>query len=618
LATRIYLPSTGAAAVTPATWAFPNQDAITLAGVTTRINSAFAKRTTTLVGGTGQFKALYRYVVGPLAAQSIGGTVDSLICGQESATNADATYAAAVKIITAAGADRAVLLAPTASDSVTSTYEFSTPAVGAAYLSRYLYDASEVRPVAINTQSCQDGDYLVIEIGFRANGANTRTCSLQVGDSGADLSARDQLEGANPWIEFSADLLFEGQGGESYTGTSTVTGTATNSAAGIKRGKGTAAIIGNAEVTIGVPIGSGLFAQSHTQYADESWEFAEPEVFYGSATVTGTANLNPIGYKAAALNPSVTGTADLSLATHRVNTSSISISGTSAVSATVKKSVSKTVTVSGSSTVADTGYKAITKTATVTGTAQVSVASFPVFADKVDVTITGDAALSLSVYKSVSKTATVTGTATNAATGIKRGIVNPSVTGTAAVVATVKTTRKDVATIEGTAAVSVEYIKTEILPGVGDPRVTGTAAVAVAVKKIAYGLPATTGTAAVAIVVKTARATIASVSGTASVVCSGYRAILPPGVISVVGDAQVSATGIHVGIANLDIRGDPLITGVGSKTTSRTVMVVGSAAVTVLGYNPAQAIRAIHLEFTATPATIEFTAVPVTVTLTNI
>ena len=161
MATKIYLPSSGSAAVTPSTWIFTNQiNPLTFAGVITPISSAM----TTKLEATGTTspitRAMLRYVIGPLAAQSISGTVRMVMSAMESNAGANATLAMAAKIIQSGGADRATLLAVTASDSTASPYEFVT-----SLYSRRAWTVSETEPLSLTTQSATAGDYLVIEIG---------------------------------------------------------------------------------------------------------------------------------------------------------------------------------------------------------------------------------------------------------------------------------------------------------------------------------------------------------------------------------------------------------------------------------------------------------------------
>lgn len=204
--TKIYLPSTGAPPVTPSTWNFPNiVNPLTFAGVTTKIPSALTSKTEATGTTSPIFRAMLRYVIGPLSGQTIAGTISLVMRDQESNAGANATLAIAVKIIKPDGTDRAVLLAYTASDSATSPYEMTTSLV-----SGRAYNVSEVYPIPLTSQAATSGDYLVIEIGFRSATTVSRNITLRYGDA----SANDLTDGTgesndyNPWAIFSQIITF--------------------------------------------------------------------------------------------------------------------------------------------------------------------------------------------------------------------------------------------------------------------------------------------------------------------------------------------------------------------------------------------------------------------------
>ena len=69
-------------------------------------------------GTSGQFVAIIRYESDALDAQTISGTIKGATLCLETNSTDDYTLAIAAKVITSAGADRGVLLQPTASTSV--------------------------------------------------------------------------------------------------------------------------------------------------------------------------------------------------------------------------------------------------------------------------------------------------------------------------------------------------------------------------------------------------------------------------------------------------------------------------------------------------------------------
>jgi len=159
---------------------------------------------------------MLRYVIGPLAAQSISGTVRMVMKAMESTAAANANLAMAIKIIQPSGADRATLLAVTSSDAASSPYEIAT-----SLNTKFVYTSAEVEPLTLTTQSASAGDYLVIEIGFRSATGTSRNISLRYGDNGgSDFAYTDSLTtDLNPWVEFSANLTWYEPNKYLYAGT---------------------------------------------------------------------------------------------------------------------------------------------------------------------------------------------------------------------------------------------------------------------------------------------------------------------------------------------------------------------------------------------------------------
>lgn len=205
MATKIYLPSTGSPDVTPSTWNHANQAAstYTLKGVLAKISSAFSARRTATGTTSPYTRAVMRYIIGPLSAQTIAGTINVVMRCYESNAGANATMSCAVKIIQPNGSDRAVLLAATASDAAGGAQEFTT-----TLSTRRAYDVSENRPITLTSQDAQSGDYLVIELGFRSATTTTRNVDMEQGDnSGSDCVDTDgDTNQYCPWASFSQTL----------------------------------------------------------------------------------------------------------------------------------------------------------------------------------------------------------------------------------------------------------------------------------------------------------------------------------------------------------------------------------------------------------------------------
>lgn len=207
MATRIYLPSSGDPDVTPSSWIFTNQiNPVTYKASPAKAGTSMITRTQATGTTSPTTRAMARYVIGPLSAQSISGTLRCVIRSRESATGANATLAVAAKIVQPDGSDRAVLLGVSASDSATATYELTT-----TLSSRRAYDVSENYPITLTGQSASDGDYLVIELGFRSATSVSRNIDLRLGDSGgADLTdGTGETNDYDGWVEFSQDLLIQ-------------------------------------------------------------------------------------------------------------------------------------------------------------------------------------------------------------------------------------------------------------------------------------------------------------------------------------------------------------------------------------------------------------------------
>lgn len=271
MATRIYLPSSGAAPVTPQTWNFANQiNPLTFAGVLAKINSAMASKLEATGTVSPIARAMLRYVIGPLSAQNflVTDTARLQMRALESNSLANATFAIAVKIIKPDGTDRAVLLAQTASDLASSPYEFLT-----ALTNRRVYNASEAQPIPLAAGSAVAGDYLVIELGFRSATTTSRNVTLRYGDTTA-ADMEDDTTSVNdyaPWVQFSNDISFP----IAKSGSVTISGVGAISTP-VSKGAAGAVVV----VALGVILALGLTARA------------------GPVAVSGVGAMSPVGLKA--------------------------------------------------------------------------------------------------------------------------------------------------------------------------------------------------------------------------------------------------------------------------------------------------------------------------------
>lgn len=205
MSTRIYLPSSGAAPVTPAAWQFGEQttNPLTFEGRLFPSGTAMTTKTEASSAVSPNLRGMLRYVVGPIKGQTINGTVRGQIGGAENNAGANATPALAIKVIQPNGADRGILLAPAASDAAAAPWEFALALTNSRFT-----NSSEAFAIPLTEQVAQAGDYLALEIGFRSATATPRNISLRYGDAAAsdlpeDASSQTDL---NPWLELSANV----------------------------------------------------------------------------------------------------------------------------------------------------------------------------------------------------------------------------------------------------------------------------------------------------------------------------------------------------------------------------------------------------------------------------
>jgi len=201
-ATRVYLPSSGAAEVTVAydtNWDL-TAGADSVRCVTKKIYSAVVDTKTATDQTAANRSVLNRqYVSDPIAPQTLNGTVQGLIRGYEGQTNDNMVSAISIRVVSNRGTTvRGTLL--------NITYEANTgtpPEYGTALASRYT-------PISttLNVVTSESGDRIVIEIGAYAY-SNTSDVWHSFGDSSAaDLTALNEATANNPWVEFSRDIQF--------------------------------------------------------------------------------------------------------------------------------------------------------------------------------------------------------------------------------------------------------------------------------------------------------------------------------------------------------------------------------------------------------------------------
>ncbi len=229
--TRIYLPSTSnAPSITPAVgtgWTATATTGFTrlIAADKQKTSTAFFNHASASPSAVSPSTAVMRqYILGPLVAQTVSGTLTGVIRGLESNANLNSTVAIAVRQVSSTGTHVADMLSATvvASDAATTPPEFTTTAA-----TRRFQDAAEAVSLPLTSRTFTAGQYIVIEIGFRKAGTSTAfTTTLRFGDVAAtDFAHADALTtDLNPWVEFSGVIGIYGDITGSAAGTATNTG----------------------------------------------------------------------------------------------------------------------------------------------------------------------------------------------------------------------------------------------------------------------------------------------------------------------------------------------------------------------------------------------------------
>lgn len=178
-----------------------------------RIGSPFAQYTNNF-GTAGQDSLLIQFVSPPIAAQTVSGNVKAIIRASESATNGDFRSQINVRILGWDGTTvRGTLLAH---DTGALASEWATTLTNRKFPVNYAGSGGALTPVA-----SQDGDRLIVEVGFRCHGSNANG-TIDIGDASVTDLVEDEVgtTGNNPWIEFDNDIVFsESWSGRSARGT---------------------------------------------------------------------------------------------------------------------------------------------------------------------------------------------------------------------------------------------------------------------------------------------------------------------------------------------------------------------------------------------------------------
>lgn len=196
---KIYLPSTGAAAVSPdfdAAWE-ETGDAVRLAMVVTKIASAMTTKTITAVA-LAQDLLFLQYVSGTLAAQLLAGPISIQMRTAEALGTANAVCRMALKVVSEDGATvRATLLAHADYGSGT---EWNTS------LRNQIFAFQD----QITAYTCILGDRLLLELGCNHAAALVGIDVSHGDDNANDLTENQETDttALNPYLKFYKRVTF--------------------------------------------------------------------------------------------------------------------------------------------------------------------------------------------------------------------------------------------------------------------------------------------------------------------------------------------------------------------------------------------------------------------------
>jgi hypothetical protein len=213
MATRLYLAHTDVPAVSPtfdASWESSasavrraaDEAKAALLSTGTFVNAAVATALNSPAGAVDI--ALAQFTTAPLSgSQTISGAIKGQLRALESNAAADLRAQVVIWVRTSAGAVRGTLLA---SDAGALANEWGT-----ATTNRKFPRGSPATPTSV---AAQDGDRIVIELGYRKheNAVTSRTGTIVYGGDAVtsnlpeDESTTTQLV---PWIEFADNLVFQ-------------------------------------------------------------------------------------------------------------------------------------------------------------------------------------------------------------------------------------------------------------------------------------------------------------------------------------------------------------------------------------------------------------------------
>jgi hypothetical protein len=213
MATRFYLASSGTAAASPAfsaAWGATSQ--------AVRLPASTAKTNTSVVD-TANISTESADLINVLVAQFVsaetfgaagtvgGGTLSAVVAARQNATGVDAWLQIIATVVSGDGSTvRGTLYAGSTHTAPSATVgaqneEFTTSTIEASRI----WDS-----VPVSSVSVQEGDRIILEVGYRCDSDAIRNARLTIGDAIA-TSDHDLVSGTStalvPWVEFSTDLF---------------------------------------------------------------------------------------------------------------------------------------------------------------------------------------------------------------------------------------------------------------------------------------------------------------------------------------------------------------------------------------------------------------------------
>lgn len=214
-ARRFYIDGAAAGAISPAYEAVWNTSASAVRRQGKDVKGASAKADVTIAEAvtTNNYDvACVQVVIGPLGTGVLHGGWRAQVRCAESSANLNAIVQYTVKVCRPDATVRAVAYAGHANTA--NTNEFGTTAANRRFPRLNLTRA------LTSTAYCE-GDYLVVELGYRANNTSGTSMSgtLRIGESATDFAENDTTTTDNcPWIEFTEGVRLSGEGPELVPG----------------------------------------------------------------------------------------------------------------------------------------------------------------------------------------------------------------------------------------------------------------------------------------------------------------------------------------------------------------------------------------------------------------